>query len=143
MLQRERVGSLSTGFIVAAGYANKIRRTAFAQMKDYAEAKEIVRATAALNMALFDVLREFNIEKTDVIRIRISYRIFDGKISWDPETLEIEVFKRSEVNVDKARDLLKKKLEETPSEEASGEAKVVETVAESALEEDEYEGYYE
>ncbi|MCD6157671.1 MAG: DUF2258 domain-containing protein [Euryarchaeota archaeon] len=141
MLSKERVGSLSTGFIIAAGYANKIRRTAFAQMKDYADAREIVRATAALNMALFDVLREFNVDKTDVVRIRISYRIFDGKISWDPDTLEVEIFKRAEIDVNQAKEILKLKLRETPPEALQEEVKALKTV--EALEEDEYEGYYE
>ena len=109
----ERVGSLSTGLIRAAGYANKIRRTAFAQLKDYADPKEIVRATALLNRSLFEVLREYNVEKTDVVRIRISYRVSNGQITWIPESLELEVYKFHETDVNRARELLKASLEET------------------------------
>jgi len=116
----ERVGSLSTGLIRAAGYANKIRRTAFAQLKDYADPKEIVRATALLNRSLFEVLREYNVEKGDVVRIRISYRVSNRQITWIPESLELEIYKPYDIDVNRVRELLKNSLEESSeSEEGS------------------------
>ncbi len=130
----ERVGSLSTGLIRAAGYANKIRRTAFAQLKDYADPKEIVRATALLNRSLFEVLREYNVEKTDVVRIRISYRVSNGQITWIPESLELEVYKFHETDVNRARELLKASLEETSEIEDISES------FEESPEEEVYEG---
>jgi len=130
----ERVGSLSTGLIRAAGYANKIRRTAFAQLKDYADPKEIVRATALLNRSLFEVLREYNVEKTDVVRIRISYRVSNGQITWIPESLELEVYKFHETDVNRARELLKASLEETSEIEDISES------FEESSEEEVYEG---
>jgi hypothetical protein len=89
--------NLSTGFVRAAGYANKVRKVLFATARGKAEAKEIIRASAELNQKIFEKLQEMGVEKSDVIRIEIEFDISDeGKIEWNYDTLTIEVFKREE-----------------------------------------------
>ncbi|MGC9149399.1 MAG: single- stranded DNA-binding family protein [Sulfolobales archaeon] len=91
---------LSTGYIWAATYADKIRRTIYAQLKDLIKENKalreaIPRDVAQLNSALYRLLVEdLKIEKTDLVRIRISYRIKEDRIEWLPETLTVEAFKR-------------------------------------------------
>ncbi len=87
---------LFTGFVRAAGYANKVRKTLFAIVKKRAEANEVVRAAAELNQHIFNKLQEMNVEKSDVITIRVNFEIAEGKISWKLDTLQIEVFRKSE-----------------------------------------------
>ncbi len=86
---------LSTGFVRAAGYADKLRRTLLAQTKGIVQPNETVRTAAIINMRLFDVLRENNVEKGDVVRIMFNYEIVeeDGKktikVDWDSMTIEV------------------------------------------------------
>ena len=88
-----RKGVLRSGLVRASGYANKIRRVSFATFKNAVDKEEIVRATAELNMKLFDTIREHNIQKNYIIRIEVPYRITsEGKIEWDYNGIKIEVF---------------------------------------------------
>jgi hypothetical protein len=91
---------LSTGLVIAGAYADKIRRVAFAQLRE--ELKKgriasdvIVRRTAELNRLLYDVLvNRLRIDKGDVVRIRIEYEVEEGDLKWKLETLQIEAFRR-------------------------------------------------
>ncbi len=87
---------LSTGLVIAGAYADKVRRTLFAQAKGLGvESREIVRASAELNRVLFEILvNKLKVDKGDVVRIRINYTVKDGQIEWLYDTLEIEAFKR-------------------------------------------------
>jgi hypothetical protein len=87
---------LSTGLVIAGAYADKVRRTLFAQTRQYnVPSNEVVRASAELNRVLFEILvNKLKIDKGDVVRIRIDYDIVDGKIKWYYDTLQIEAFKR-------------------------------------------------
>lgn len=92
---------LSTGFVRAAGYANKLRRTLLAQTRGKIEANEAIRVAALINMRLFEVLQENNVDKADVVRIIFYYTITDagGKktISVDWDSFSIEVYKNAGV----------------------------------------------
>jgi len=92
---------LSTGFIRAAGYANKLRRTLIALTKGIIEPAEAARKAAVINMRLFDVFREKGIEKGDVVRILFEFDIVEkeGKkdINIDWSTMTIEVYKNAGV----------------------------------------------
>jgi hypothetical protein len=92
----EKMNRLSTGLVIAGAYADKVRRTLFAQTRQYnVPSNEVVRASAELNRVLFEILvNKLKIEKGDVVRIRIDYDIVDGKIKWYYNTLQIEAFKR-------------------------------------------------
>ena len=96
-MSSEEKKRLSTGFVRAAGYADKLRRTLLAQTKGTVEPREAVRVAALINMRLFDVLRENNVEKSDVVRIIFDYSIVEEngkrKIEVDWNSMTIEVFK--------------------------------------------------
>ncbi|MEM4862577.1 MAG: DUF2258 domain-containing protein [Candidatus Nezhaarchaeales archaeon] len=91
---------LSTGFIIAGAYADKVRKTMYAQLREYVKRgdvspQEIARAVAELNRALYHILVErLKSDKGDVVRARIEYEIEDGKLTWKYDTLQLEVFKR-------------------------------------------------
>ena len=91
---------LSTGFIIAGAYADKVRKVAFAQLRDELrrgniDAQTIVRRTAELNRLLYDILvNRLRVDKGDVVRIRIEYEVSNRDIVWKLDTLQIEVFRR-------------------------------------------------
>lgn len=91
---------LSTGLVIAGAYADKLRRTLFAQLRDHVKqnkdfAKEVARASAEVNSLIYIVLVEkLKADKGDVVRIRIQYDVEDGRIKWYYDTLRIEYFKR-------------------------------------------------
>ncbi|NPA86503.1 MAG: DUF2258 domain-containing protein [Candidatus Diapherotrites archaeon] len=94
------INKLSTGLVIAGAYATKVRKTLFAQLKEEVKAgivssSEIARAAGELNRILFEILvNRLNIDKGDVVRIRIEYVVEEGKIVWRFNTLEIEAFRR-------------------------------------------------
>ncbi|HIH72121.1 MAG TPA: DUF2258 domain-containing protein, partial [Thermococcaceae archaeon] len=71
---------LSTGFVRASGYANKIRKVLFALTRGKLNPEEVIRASAQLNQYLFDKFQEMGIKKEDVVRISIEFNIKDGTI---------------------------------------------------------------
>ncbi|MEM1683731.1 MAG: DUF2258 domain-containing protein [Ignisphaera sp.] len=93
---------LSSGFVIAGAYADKIRRTLFAQLRDYLRkdkewGQRIALAVAQLNRFLYTLLVErIKIDKGDVVRIRIDYDIDETtkSINWLWNTLTIEAFRR-------------------------------------------------
>ncbi|WFO75536.1 DUF2258 domain-containing protein [Desulfurococcaceae archaeon MEX13E-LK6-19] len=91
---------LSTGLVIAGAYADKLRRTLFAQLRDLVKqnkefAREIARASGEINRLIYIVLVEkLKADKGDVVRIRVQYDVEDGRIKWYYDTLRIEYFKR-------------------------------------------------
>jgi hypothetical protein len=91
---------LSTGFVIAGAYADKVRRVLFAQLRDKIKRGEIDNKTVAarageLNRLLFEILvNKLKIDKGDVVRIRIEYDVNNGDIRWKLDTLRIEAFRR-------------------------------------------------
>jgi hypothetical protein len=94
--------TLSSGYVIAGGYADKLRRTMFAQLREEIKkgsvtSQEIARAVGELNSTLYRILVDrFKVDKGDVVRIRIDYGVENGKIVWDPSKLLIEVFRRDQ-----------------------------------------------
>lgn len=94
--------TLSSGYVIAGAYADKLRRTMFAQLREEVKkgtisTQEIARAVGELNSTLYRILVErLRIDKGDVVRIRIDYRIENGRIVWDSSTLQIEIFRRDQ-----------------------------------------------
>ncbi len=110
---------LSSGLVIAGAYADKVRRTLFAQLKDSIRkgevtAQEVARAAGELNRILYEILVDkLRIDKGDVVRVRISYDIEDGKIKWDYDSLRLEVFRRvPEEEISKAIREITAKVEE-------------------------------
>lgn len=91
----------STGLIIAAGYANKLRRTMIAVTKGIMKPEDAAREAARLNMILFDILRENGVEKDDVVRIRFTFEVVEGseenKIAVDWDTFTIEIYKKDKL----------------------------------------------
>ncbi|MEL9939590.1 MAG: DUF2258 domain-containing protein [Ignisphaera sp.] len=93
---------LSSGFVIAGAYADKIRRTMFAQLRDYIRrdkewGQKIAFAVAQLNRLLYSVfVEQLKIDKGDVVRIRIEYEVDEANknIVWKWDTLSVEVFRR-------------------------------------------------
>jgi len=91
---------LSSGYIIVGAYADKIRRTLFAQLRDKIKSKEmdskvVAKAAADLNRLLYEILvNKLKLDKGDVVRIMIEYEVSDGEIHWNLDSLKIEVFKR-------------------------------------------------
>lgn len=113
---------LSTGLVIAGAYANKLRRTLFAQLKDLVKknkefAREVARASAEINRLLYIILVEnLGCDKGDVVRVRVKYVVdpSEWRIKWDYDTLRIEYFKRQpdEKVLEVVKKVLKEKLAE-------------------------------
>ena len=91
---------LNTGLIIVGAYADKVRRTLFAQLKDKIKAREmdsknVAKASADLNKLLYEIfVNKLKLDKGDVVRIIVDYDLADGEVVWNLDTLKIEVFKR-------------------------------------------------
>ncbi len=88
--------TLRTGFVRANAYDIKVRKVLFAQVGGRVKDEEILRAAAELNKKIFEELQKLGAEKRDVIRVMIKYSVQNGKIVWDWNTLDIEVYKEVE-----------------------------------------------
>ncbi|WP_297536192.1 single- stranded DNA-binding family protein [Thermococcus sp.] len=109
---------LSTGYVRASGYAHKVRRVLFALVKGKVEPKEVVRASAELNQRIFEEFQRLGVAKEDVVRITVEFTIEDGKIVWNYDSLNIEVYKKSE------EEKLAKAMEEVEERERELEEKI-------------------
>jgi len=109
---------LSTGYVRASGYAHKVRRVLFALARKKVEPKEIIRASAELNQRIFEEFQRLNVSKDDVVRITIEFRIEDGTIVWDYDSLRIEVYRKGE------EERLAKAMEEVEERERELEEKI-------------------
>lgn len=92
--------TLRTGLVIAGGYADKVRRVLFAQMKDKLksgeiEGSEVARAAGELNRLLFEILvNKLGIDKGDVVRITVEYEVEGSTIKWKLDTLTIQAWRR-------------------------------------------------
>ena len=92
--------TLNTGLIISGGYADKVRKTLFAQLRSalgsgVITSQQVAKAVAELNQTVYSLLVDkLKSERGDVVRIRIDYQLENGEIKWAWETLKIEFFKR-------------------------------------------------
>ncbi len=92
--------TLNTGLVIVGAYADKVRRTLFAQLKDKIKAKEIdsktvAKASGDLNKLLYEIfVNRLKLDKGDVVRIVVDYDVENGEVVWNLESLRVEVFKR-------------------------------------------------
>lgn len=103
------VPQLSTGFVIAGAYADKLRRVLFAQLRDKIRSGEVENKVVAMrageiNRFLYEILvNKLKISKGDVVRIRVDYEIREKDIVWKLDTLFIEVFRRTpDIEIQKA-----------------------------------------
>ena len=86
--------------VIAGGYADKIRRALFAQLRDRVKSgelsnSEVARAAGELNRFLFELLvNKLNVDKGDVVRVSIDYDVEESTIKWDYRTLQVQVWRR-------------------------------------------------
>ncbi|MDM7275298.1 MAG: DUF2258 domain-containing protein, partial [Thermoprotei archaeon] len=91
---------LRSGYVIGGAYADKIRRTLFAQTRDLVKSgelspQEVARAAGELNRVLYEILVDrVRIEKGDVVRVSVNYAVEEGRIRWDLETLSIQAWRR-------------------------------------------------
>ena len=91
---------LSSGLVIAGAFADKIRRTVFAQLRDVIKegaikSGDVAYSVAQLNKLLYSILVEnLKVEKGDVVRIIVDYEVSEGKLEWKLDTLRIELFRR-------------------------------------------------
>ncbi len=94
------MATLRSGLVIAGGYADKVRRVLFAQLKDKIksgelDSKEVARAAGELNRLLFEMLvTKLQIDKGDVVRITVDYDVENSTIKWKLDTLKVEVWRR-------------------------------------------------
>ena len=92
--------TLRTGLVIAGGYADKVRRVLFAQLKDKIKSGEltntdVARAAAELNRLLFEIIvNRLQLDKGDVVRVTIEYEIEPPEVKWKLETLQIQAWRR-------------------------------------------------
>jgi len=121
---------LSTGLIIAARYADKLRRVALVAFKKLAPTEIIIRDIAELNKTLYEKLvNEMKIGKLDVIRILVDaeYNEEDKKIYFSNLKIQrfyteedinrivsekVEELNKKIENLIKENEKLKKNLEE-------------------------------
>jgi hypothetical protein len=86
--------------VIAAGYADKVRRVLFAQLRDKIKQGElsntdVAAAAGNLNRFLFEIIvNKLRVDKLDVVRIQVDYDVVDGRIEFNLDTLRIEVWRR-------------------------------------------------
>lgn len=91
---------LRTGLVIAGGYADKVRRVLFAQLRDRIKAgeisnQEVARAAGELNRLLYEIIvNRLGLDKGDVVRITVEYEVEGGSISFKLDTLSIEAWRR-------------------------------------------------
>jgi hypothetical protein len=94
------MSTLRSGYIIVGAYADKVRRVAFAQLKDSVKegvlkSSDIAYHVGQLNRVLYKILVEdLKLGKGDVVRISIDYEVRQGSIEWKFDTLKIEAFRR-------------------------------------------------
>lgn len=94
------MATLNTGLVIVGAYADKVRRTLFAQLRDKVKAKEIdskmvAKAAGDLNKLLYEIfVNRLKLDKGDVVRIVVDYDVSDGEVVWNLDSLRIEVFRR-------------------------------------------------
>ena len=89
-------GILRTGVVLAGAYANKVRRTLFAQLSQKIRSgelnvKEVAEAAGELNTLLYEAfVKHLALSKGDFVRIEIPYTLENGKIVLSGSALELK-----------------------------------------------------
>ena len=79
---------LRTGVVVAARFADKLRRTAFAVFGRILPKEEVVRAAAELNRKIFEKLTAMGVGKLDLVRITVEVAVEGDKLVFGEPKIE-------------------------------------------------------
>ena len=99
--------TLLTGYVKTTGFGVKIRKSIFARKKtEFAELSndEVARAVAEINQKIFEELRNMSVNRDDVLKISVDYKVQNNKIVFDYSTLNIQVFKPVQARLQKIFD---------------------------------------
>jgi len=95
------VAILRSGYVIAGAYADKVRRTLFAQTRELVRSgeltpQEVARASGELNKVLYEVfVNRLRTDKGDVVMIDIEYEVEEGRIKWNYDKLNVRVWESS------------------------------------------------
>lgn len=79
---------IRTGVVVAARFADKLRRTAFAVFGGVVPREEIVRAVSELNKKIYEKLISMGAGKLDIVRITVEVAIEGGRLVFGEPEIE-------------------------------------------------------
>ena len=79
---------LRTGIVMAARFADKLRRTAFAVFGGIVPRGEILRAAAELNKKIFEKLIAMGVGKLDLVRITVEAAVEGSKLVFSEPKIE-------------------------------------------------------
>ncbi len=89
--------TMNTGLVIAGAYAKQVRNVMAAQAKSAGiDVAAAIRGAAILNQKLLDEIIKRKIDKGDVVRIKIDYEVLNGEVQWKYETLNIEIWRKSQ-----------------------------------------------
>jgi len=118
-VERPEEGVVRTGVVLAGAYADKLRRTLFAQLSQKIKSgaldpKEVARAAGEINSLLYEVfVKHLALSKGDLVRIEVPYSLKGGRITWDLSGLKVRAFREigQEVVAKAIEEVLKVKAE--------------------------------
>jgi hypothetical protein len=79
---------IRSGVIVAARFADKLRRTAFAVFGGILPREEIVKATSELNKKIYETLISMGVGKLDIVRITVEATVEGGRLIFGEPKIE-------------------------------------------------------
>jgi len=79
---------LRTGIVIAARFADKLRRTAFAVFGGILPKEEIVRATSELNRKIYEKLVSMGVGKLDIVRITVETAVERNRLTFSEPKIE-------------------------------------------------------
>jgi len=79
---------IRTGVVIAARFADKLRRTAFAVFGGVVPKEEIVKATSELNKKIYERLVSMGVGKLDIVRISVEASVEGGRLIFGEPKIE-------------------------------------------------------
>ncbi|MEM1663943.1 MAG: DUF2258 domain-containing protein [Pyrobaculum sp.] len=79
---------IRTGVVIAARFADKLRRTAFAVFGRLLPREEIVRSTSELNKKIYEKLISMGVGKLDIVRITVDAVVEGDKLIFGEPRVE-------------------------------------------------------
>lgn len=79
---------IRTGIIIAARFADKLRRAAFAAFGGIVPKEEIVKATSELNKKIYERMVEIGVGKLDIVRITVEASVEGERLIFGDPRIE-------------------------------------------------------
>ncbi|MBP1448620.1 MAG: DUF2258 domain-containing protein [Thermoproteus sp.] len=88
LVKAGNVVEIRTGVIIAARFADKIRRAAFAAFKNVVPQDKVLKAVAELNKSIYEKMVGMGIGKLDIVRISVEAKIDRGELTFGEPQIE-------------------------------------------------------